>query len=107
MFHVKSFLVKVESTPVVTRVRPTQVAEQTLCQWEEGWTAVILPDGNVDPAQGSVVNPQSGVHQHLHIIRAQDLAILGPGHHRPSCQSINNTVHIRVQVSTLFQCGIT
>ena len=86
MFHVKSFLVKVESTPVVARVRATQVTEQSPCQWEGGNVAVILPDRDVDPAQGSVVNPQSGVHQHLHIIRAQYLAILGPGHHRPSYQ---------------------
>ena len=36
MLHVKSFLVEVESTPVVTRVRPTQVTAQTLCQLEGG-----------------------------------------------------------------------
>ena len=85
MLHVKSFLVEVESTPVLARVRAPQVTEQSLCQWEEGNVA-ILPDRNVDPAQGSVVNPQSGVHQDLHIICAQNLAILGPGHHRPSWQ---------------------
>ena len=36
MLHVKSFLVEVESTSVVTRVGPTQVTAQTLCQWEGG-----------------------------------------------------------------------
>ena len=67
MFHVKSFLIKVESTPVVPRVRSTQVAEQSLCQCEEGdgGQLGILPDGDVDPAQGRVVDLQSGVHQDL------------------------------------------